>query len=969
VDRIIEVKVNGNYLTKDNKNAGVRGEGNVTNLRITFDEGWDGFAKKVTFWDALGENPVERTLTADLLENITESTRVYIVPIPAEPMAEAGMLTFVIDGYIDGKRQRSIEDKLDVKDAPIADNAGEPTDPTPTQAEQLQTQIDTLLGDMQTERIAAQTASGEAKGYAQSAEEKALEAEGFMLNAKVLAENAKQSAGNALEYSEKAQEAVGKTNYIGDNGNWYAWDSEMGAFYDTGVKAQSGSTVYLGDNPPDEADVWIFDDGKAYTGADWNQTDETQVDYIKNKPDIYTKVETDAKLAQKVDKTDITNLYSFKGSVDTYEDLVIEKHIDLIPAGEPTLDGEVCGSFDEDTHTVTISPYGITYEMTDFTANGNMTLADGTVVAYYEDGLYNFSIDHNGDGENEGTKIINCLEIYVPIQEVTLKAGTYKSLEFEMFRKRYGSYSVSYTVEYFIDCNYRIKLNLDGIEGITQTDDGYIVSEDTVVNSLILWTTKEDVYAANRQAWFFTGGYINLTANIGRVSDYGTLPDGLTINIPIKEVALEPGYYYLESYSDMLAVINDNFVSYLCNDDDGKLSVFKIEEELVVNCIVYDTHGGEEDYKGESHSVVGHIIQIFDKCVSDEEVSSYDGYYFTTETSDIVFQKIYPTVGDAYNVTDTDMNYAWNGEAWDALGGKHIDQEARDGIFNLNEAVGELAVAKADVAYVDGRVNEESELLRNDIDNKANLNEVSNALKGSASGEVISLNDVSPVGHTLDIRVSNENIIPYPYYYFGNQPTKTISGITFTDNGDGSITINGTSEVFVPFYLTLYNGNINDLFEDGETYTMSKIPTGVAMTLAAYDNVNNEYSYYNKGNSKTTFTIDKSTYDYKWIQLQIEANVTIDNQTIYPKINKGTTAAEYTPYIEDLTGVKLTVSESGEVYTSNLDGTVDGVQSISPNMTLVTDAEGVAIDCKYNKDANKVIETLTNAIISLGGNV
>ena len=145
MDRIINVKVGGNYLSKDNKNAGVRGEANVTKLRISFDEGWDNFAKSVTFWDARGANPVQRTLTTDLLENISENTRVYLVPIPAEPMTEAGTLTFVIDGYTDGKVQRSFADKLEVKDAPITDSAEEPADPTPTQAEQLQTQIDGIM--------------------------------------------------------------------------------------------------------------------------------------------------------------------------------------------------------------------------------------------------------------------------------------------------------------------------------------------------------------------------------------------------------------------------------------------------------------------------------------------------------------------------------------------------------------------------------------------------------------------------------------------------------------------------------------------------------------------------------------------------------------------------------------------------------------------------------------------------------
>ena len=145
MDGIINVKVGGNYLSKDNKNAGVRGEANVTSLRITFDESWDNYAKTVTFLDAHGNNPVKRIESVDLIKDISKDRRTYITPIPKEPLAIAGEMTFVIDGYIDGKRKRSMSDKLVVKDAPNPDNAGEPTDPTPTQAEQLQKQIDSII--------------------------------------------------------------------------------------------------------------------------------------------------------------------------------------------------------------------------------------------------------------------------------------------------------------------------------------------------------------------------------------------------------------------------------------------------------------------------------------------------------------------------------------------------------------------------------------------------------------------------------------------------------------------------------------------------------------------------------------------------------------------------------------------------------------------------------------------------------
>lgn len=42
MDRIIQVKVNGDYLTKDSDQAGTQYEANATTLRISFDEGWGG---------------------------------------------------------------------------------------------------------------------------------------------------------------------------------------------------------------------------------------------------------------------------------------------------------------------------------------------------------------------------------------------------------------------------------------------------------------------------------------------------------------------------------------------------------------------------------------------------------------------------------------------------------------------------------------------------------------------------------------------------------------------------------------------------------------------------------------------------------------------------------------------------------------------------------------------------------------
>ena len=254
MDRIIEIKVGGNHIAKDSKTAGVRGEANAAQLRITFDESWESYGKTVTFWDAKGANPVERILTTDL----EESAGVYLVPIPAEPMAEAGMMTFVIDGYTDGKRQRSMSDKLEVKDAPIADNAGKPADPTPTQAEQLQTQIDGIIIDIRgvadakqyvvVQKKIIETHAKTSQTNAVNANASAKEAEESMLEAQASASEAKESEEKAKEYRDSAREI---------SGGQFVTLSEL--LTKTARSLKVWSVQYVGKGDPEQRPRVIFD--------------------------------------------------------------------------------------------------------------------------------------------------------------------------------------------------------------------------------------------------------------------------------------------------------------------------------------------------------------------------------------------------------------------------------------------------------------------------------------------------------------------------------------------------------------------------------------------------------------------------------------------------------------------------------------------------------------------------------------
>lgn len=62
MDRTIQMQVNGEFVRKDGKNAGVQGEANVTKLSIQFSEEWGSFSKRIVWRDAFSllNNYIER---------------------------------------------------------------------------------------------------------------------------------------------------------------------------------------------------------------------------------------------------------------------------------------------------------------------------------------------------------------------------------------------------------------------------------------------------------------------------------------------------------------------------------------------------------------------------------------------------------------------------------------------------------------------------------------------------------------------------------------------------------------------------------------------------------------------------------------------------------------------------------------------------------------------------------------------
>jgi hypothetical protein len=295
------------------------------------------------------------------------------------------------------------------------------------------------------------------------------------------------------------------------------------------------------------------------------------------------------------------------------------------------------------------------------------------------------------------------------------------------------------------------------------------------------------------------------------------------------------------------------------------------------------------------------------------------------------------------------------------------EREAAEAVRKSNEAERESAEA---VRKSNEAERESAEQIRqkNEAERVNQKDLFSNTLKGKKNGGIVSMSDISPLEHMLDVRVRGaikvkklgKNLIPFPYKslrgVLGKGASDTHNGITYTVNDDGSITMNGTATGASIFYLnsSAYSWKLQPGKYVFDTVANSKYYYSLTLkddVTGSTTELNNNYDH--KGRTiELANETTVSTY-----RISIAQGVTVNNLTVYPQLEIGTAATEYEPYIEPVE------------YPVNADGTVDGVTSIYPTTTLLTDTAGAVIDVEYNRDINKAFAELYNAIISLGGNV
>ena len=217
--RTIPLKIQNEYITGDKCMIGAAGSHNDVILRMEFSGMWDGLTKMVQFRDALGEATIEVLLTADMLE--ADDTSVYLVPVPNGAKKYAGEMTLCVKGAAvaaqkETRATTAVYGRFTVGESKWDTSAETEQDVPPTQAEQLQSQIENVLATIVDARKAATEAAKSAEGAAlsqsraQTSEQYAGEyAQGAANSAASASSSATAAASSATAAAANADAAAG----------------------------------------------------------------------------------------------------------------------------------------------------------------------------------------------------------------------------------------------------------------------------------------------------------------------------------------------------------------------------------------------------------------------------------------------------------------------------------------------------------------------------------------------------------------------------------------------------------------------------------------------------------------------------------------------------------------------------------------------------------------------------------------
>ena len=179
----------------------------------------------------------------------------------------------------------------------------------------------------------------------------------------------------------------------------------------------------------------------------------------------------------------------------------------------------------------------------------------------------------------------------------------------------------------------------------------------------------------------------------------------------------------------------------------------------------------------------------------------------------------------------------------------------------------------------------------------------SNALKGAERGAIVAMDDVSPLEHKIPVRLGSKNLIPYPYPV----SSQTINGVTFTINGDGTITANGTATADAKIVLlaSWMPAAAAISMKKGVYYTLSGCPKGggYGTYRLVYSSDPGGQDMNDLGDGVTRMcTEDAVPYEF---YIYVGSGTTVNNLVFKPQFEIGATVTPFAVSVPDNTQVTV----------------------------------------------------------------
>lgn len=245
-----------------------------------------------------------------------------------------------------------------------------------------------------------------------------------------------------------------------------------------------------------------------------------------------------------------------------------------------------------------------------------------------------------------------------------------------------------------------------------------------------------------------------------------------------------------------------------------------------------------------------------------------------------------------------------------------------------------------------------------------------NALKATASGEVVRVDDVSPFAHTASVLVRSKNLWTVDNLNANNISYDPETQIT-TISGAANATVYAFTKpiprgTIVTIKATVISGVVTSNADGGLAFGGYNKISGSVASWQGYINIPKYKQEDITGKVfENTF---KTTEDVTHLYVFCYAPTATIHQPLKLKIQYeiGETATEHSPHIDPAT---VTITRYGVDETDNLqtfipeaDGTCY-IPSLSPTMTLRTNTANARIECEYNQDINKAMQMVYSGAI------